>query len=77
MNYEFSLGAFFVGFLILGVGVLFVRFHQWVADNFGNGVSSYDRYKLYALLACVLGFVVILNLHSIFLGWLVDLIFRR
>lgn len=77
MNYELSFGAFFVGILILGVGILFVRFHQWVADNFGAGVGSYERYKFYAFLTCVFGFIVMLNIHTIFLEWLVGLIFRR
>ena len=77
MSYEFSLSAFFIGLLILAAGVTFVRFHQWVADNFGGGVGSYEKFKFYAFLTCVLGFVVILNLHTIFLGWLVDMIFRR
>lgn len=77
MSYEFSLGAFFVGLLLLAVGVAFVRFHQWVADNFGGGVGSYEKFKLYAFLTCIFGFIVMLNIHTIFLEWFVDLIFRR
>jgi uncharacterized membrane protein len=73
--YEFSIGAFFLGFLILLVGVAFMRWHQWVADNFGDGVSSYDRYKLWALVTCVVGFVVMVNLHTPLLIWLVELVF--
>jgi uncharacterized membrane protein len=72
--YEFSIGAFFLGFLILLVGVAFMRWHQWVADNFGDGVSSYDRYKLWALVTCVVGFVVMVNLHTPLLIWLVELV---
>jgi len=67
MQYEFSLGSFFVGFLILLAGVVFVRFHQWIADNFGGGVSSYDRYKLWALITCGVGFIVMVNLHTMLL----------
>ena len=77
MSYEFSFGAFFVGFLILAAGVLFVRYYQWVADNFGSGVSSYDRYKLWALITCGAGFFIMLNLHTPLLEWLVRLILRR
>jgi hypothetical protein len=73
--YEFSLGAFFVGLLILGVGVAFVRWHQWVADNFGAGVSSYDRYKLVALLTCIVGLVVMVNLHTLLFRWVLGLFF--
>ncbi len=77
MEYELSLGSFFVGCIILGIGVLFVRFYQWVANNFGAGVGSYERYRLYALLTCVLGFVVMINLHAVLLGWFFGMIFNR
>jgi hypothetical protein len=77
MQYEFSLGSFFIGFLILLAGVAFVRWHQWVANNFGSGVASYDRYKLYALLTCVLGLIVMINLHAVVLQSIVNLIFPR
>jgi hypothetical protein len=77
MQYELSLGSFFIGLLILIVGVAFVRWHQWVADNFGGGVGSYERYKLYAILTCVLGAIVMINLHSVVLGALVDALFSR
>jgi hypothetical protein len=68
--YELSLGSFFVGLLILGAGIAFVKWHQWVADNFGSGYSSYDRYKLAALITCAAGFIVMVNLHSVILQWL-------
>ena len=77
MTYETSLGSFFIGLVILVVGVLFVRFHQWIADNFGSGVASYERYKLYAFLACGLGFIVMLNLHAMLLIWFFGLFFNR
>ena len=77
MEYEFSLSSFFIGLIILVVGVLFVRFHQWVADNFGSGVASYDRYKLYAFIACGLGLVVMVNLHVVVLSAIFESIFSR
>ena len=77
MTYETSLGSFFIGLVILVVGVLFVRFHQWIADNFGSGVASYERYKLYAFLTCGLGFIVMLNLHAMLLIWFFGLFFNR
>ena len=75
MQYEFSFGSFFIGFIILLAGVAFVRWHQWVADNFGSGVASYDRYKLYALLTCGLGLIVMTNLHTAILLWFFGLFF--
>jgi len=67
MTYEFSVSSFFIGLIILAVGVTFVRFHQWVANNFGSGVASYDRYKLYAFIACGVGLLVMVNLHAVIL----------
>lgn len=72
--YELSIGSFFFGLLIVGVGVAFMRWHQWVADNFGSGVSSYERYKLWALATCAIGFIITVNLHTPILRWLAGLI---
>ena len=73
--YEFNIGTFFVGLLILIAGVAFVRWHQWIADNFGSGLGSYDRYKLVGLIACGLGLVVMVNLHTLILTWFFSLLF--
>jgi hypothetical protein len=75
MTYEFSLSSFFIGLLILIVGAAFVKWHRNIADNLGSGVSSYERFKLWAFIACGLGLIVIVNLHSFIINWLVDLIF--
>jgi hypothetical protein len=75
MEYEFSVGSFFAGLLILAVGVAFVRWHQAIANNFGSGVGSYDRYKLYAFITCGLGLVVMVNLHTMLLRWFFGLLF--
>jgi TRAP-type mannitol/chloroaromatic compound transport system permease small subunit len=72
MEYEFNLTWFIVGFLITCVGGLFMKYHQWVADNFGGGLGSYDRYKLAALITIGFGLIAMVNLHTIILG----LIFR-
>lgn len=67
MSYEFSVGWFFIGLIVLTVGVAFVRWYQWVADNFGSGVASYDRYRLYALITCIVGLIIMVNLHTMLL----------
>ena len=77
MNYEISGGALFLGLLILVAGVLFLRFHQWIANNFGGGVGSYERYKLYGFITCAVGLVVMLNLHAVILNWFFGLFFNR
>lgn len=77
MNYELSVGSFIVGIMIVIAGVVFVRFHQWIADNFGGGAGSYERYKFYALTTCGLGFVVMVNLHTMLLTWFFGMLFNR
>ena len=68
MEYEFSTAWFIVGFLITCVGGLFMKYHQWVADNFGGGLGSYDKYKLAAVITVIVGLVAMVNLHSILLS---------
>ncbi len=75
MDYEFSISSFFFGILILAAGILLVRFHAWAADNFAGGVSSYERFKLFGVLACALGLIVMINLHTLILEALVGAIF--
>lgn len=75
MQYEFSIGSFFVGLIIVLVGLAFVRWYQQVADNLGSGVSSYDRYRLAALITCGVGFIVMVNLHAFILVNLLKSIF--
>ncbi len=75
MNYEFSWGWFLVGIIILVLGGLLTRYYQWTADNFGGGVGSYEKYKLYGLIGCAIGFLVMINLHTTILRAALDAIF--
>ncbi|HET9054124.1 MAG TPA: hypothetical protein VFM90_08125 [Cyclobacteriaceae bacterium] len=68
MEYTFSWGAFFVGIIILGLGTALTLWYRPIADNFGSGVASYDRYRLVGLIGCVLGVLVMLNIHALLLG---------
>jgi len=77
MNYELSFESFIVGLLILIVGIAFMRWHQVLANNFGVGVSSYQKFKFWALITCILGFIIMLNLHTFILGNLVLTLFPR
>ena len=77
MGYEFSVESFLVGLLVLAIGVAFVKWHQKIADNFGSGVASYDRFRLWAFITCGVGLVVMLNLHTMLLVWLFGMLFNR
>ena len=70
-----SLGSFIFGIIILAGGVVFIRYNPQVADTFGGGPGSYDRYKFAALLICIIGLIVMSGLHILILTWLVTLIF--
>ena len=75
--YEFTFGALFLGILILAVGASMVVFYQKIADNFAGGVSSYEKTKLWGLIICGIGIVIMTSLHTIPLNWLVDMLFRH
>jgi hypothetical protein len=75
MEYHFSWLWFFVGFAVIAVGVIWLRFYKQVADNLGSGVASYDRYKLAALITCGVGILMLFNLHTMILEWLAKTIF--
>ena len=75
--YEFSIGWFFIGLIILAAGIVFVRYYQPVADSLGSGVSSYDRFRLVAFITCGLGLIVMINLHTLILTALVQAIFPQ
>lgn len=77
MSYEFSIGWLIGGLAITIVGGLIVVFYRQIADNFVNGVSSYDKVKLFGIIAIVVGLICTANLHTLILTGLVNLLFNR
>ena len=77
MDISFSWIWFTGGLLVIIAGIVFLRFHAWVADNFGSGVVDYERYRLYALIAIGIGFLAMLNLVPILLGLILGLLFNN
>ena len=75
MEYTFSWGTFFVGALILLAGAALTAWYRPIADNLGGGASSYDRYRLAGLIACGVGLIVMLNLHTLLFGWFFGMFF--
>ena len=47
-----------------------MRYHQFVADNLGGGIGSYDKYKLAAVIMIVVGLIAMVNLHTLILGFI-------
>ena len=77
MEYEFSLGWMFGGLLIALAGGLIVIFYKQIADNLANGVSSYDRVKLFGIITTVVGLLITANLNTFILKLLVNLLFGK
>ena len=77
MEWTFSLSGLLTGAVIMAAGGAVVVFHQKIADNLANGVSSYDKIKLVGVVAIIVGFIVMLNLHTLILSGLVNLILKR
>ena len=75
MEYTFSWGWFFIGILTLLAGSALTVWYRPVADNFGSGVSSYERYRMWGLIACGVGLMVMLNIHTILLTWFLGMLF--
>jgi hypothetical protein len=73
--YEFSILWFFIGLAVTALGIAFLRFYKEVADNMGNGVASYDHYKIAALIVCGAGILMTFNLHNLVIGFIANLIF--
>ena len=77
MDFEYSFGWMIGGLVIALVGGLIVVFYKQIADNLANGVSSYDHVKLFGIITIVIGLIITANLHTLILGWLVNLMFGR
>lgn len=75
--YEFSIGALFIGIAIMAAGGAVVIYHRQIAENFASGVQSYDKVKLFGLIAIGVGLIVATGLHTLILNGLMNLIFRR
>ena len=77
MDWNFSIGWFFAGILILAAGTAITVFYQKIADNIANGVSSYEKVKLAGIITAIVGFLIMANLHTLILSLFVNLVFNR
>ena len=77
MDYTFSLEWMFGGIGIMIAGGLIVIFYRQIAENFANGVSSYERVKLFGIITIVIGFLLATNLFPLVMTALIGLLFNR
>ncbi|MFV0485119.1 MAG: hypothetical protein ACK5MU_02755 [Candidatus Saccharimonadales bacterium] len=76
ISWEFSIGWFMLGLLILIAGGLVVVFYRQISENLASGVSSYDKVKLFGLIGCGVGLLIMMNLHTLLLQFFVSLFIK-
>ena len=62
MDYEFNFGWMIAGLVITIAGALVVVFYRPIADNLASGVSSYEKVKLFGIIAIIVGLLTTSNL---------------
>lgn len=77
MDFTFSFGWMFGGIGIIIAGGLVVIFYRQIAENLANGVSSYEKVKLFGIITIVIGFLLATNLFPLAMTALVRLLFNR
>ncbi|MBO7720308.1 hypothetical protein J6S35_01555 [Candidatus Saccharibacteria bacterium] len=77
MDWNFSIGWFFTGVMILIAGTCVTVFYQKISDNFAGGISSYEKVKFVGIIIAIVGLLVMANLHTLILTAFVNLVFRR
>lgn len=71
MDFTFDFGWMIGGLVIAAAGGAIVFFHRQIAENLANGVSSYDKVKLFGVITIVVGLLVTMNLHTFILTLIV------
>jgi hypothetical protein len=74
-EYELSIFWIVVGVIIFLMGAFMVGFYKPIADNMGIG--SYNRLRMWGLIFCVVGLLIIPNLLSWLLNSLLAWFFGR
>lgn len=74
MDFEFSVGWMIAGLVIAAAGGAVVFFYKPIAENLANGVSSYERVKLFGIITTVVGLLITANLHTLVLSLIIKLI---
>ena len=77
MDFTFSIGWMFGGLGIALAGGLIVFFYRPIAENLANGVSSYEKVKLFGVITIIVGLLIASNLMSLILTWLVKVMFGK
>ena len=74
MDFTFNFGWMIAGLVIAAAGGAIVFFYRQIAHGLVNGVSSYERVKLFGVITIIVGLAVAMNLHIIILTFIVSLL---
>ena len=77
MDFEYNIGWAIGGLVIALAGGLIVIFYKQIADGLVNGVSSYDRVKLFGVITIIVGLLITANLHILILTLIINLFFGK
>lgn len=77
MDFTFDFGWMIAGIAIIIAGGLVVIFYRQIAENLANGVSSYEKVKLFGIITIIVGMLITANIHTLLLTLLVNLLFNR
>ncbi|MBR3180105.1 hypothetical protein IKF57_01035 [Candidatus Saccharibacteria bacterium] len=76
-DFEFSFAWMFGGVAITIAGACIVIFYRQISEGLANGVSSYEKVKLFGVITTIVGLLVTANLHIIVLKLIVSLLFGK
>ena len=77
MDYQFNFGWMVAGLAITLAGALVVIFYRPIAENLANGVSSYEKVKLFGIIAVVIGLLTTSNLLLFVFNLLFGFLFKH
>ncbi|MGI6612309.1 MAG: hypothetical protein ACOX0Z_01915 [Candidatus Nanosyncoccaceae bacterium] len=74
---ELNWTSFFIGLAIVAAGAAMVGFYRQISHGIAGGPSSYEKVKLWGVIVCVIGFVVMFNIHTAILHLIFEPIFGK
>lgn len=75
-GYQFSFGWMVAGLAITLAGALVVIFYRPIAENMANGVFSYEKVKLFGIIAVIIGLLTTSNLLLFVFNLLFGFLFK-
>ena len=73
--FEFSVASLIWGLIVTALGAALVYFHKPLADHLGSGAGSYEKYKLYGVIAVIFGILLLFNIPQSLLYLIVTTLF--